>query len=392
MQTVGWPRVMLLPEASPLWLAACRAKEDRARGICAEHGEAAAQLWEQTSGVPVDRTAFTLTLPIHDEERSLPSVLHALLGAWLPPNARVTVALISNACQDSSPRIIEEFLTGLGETESADLRGVEDTGLRSDTRAVRVGAIEFLHLDTCTPGKANALELGNAVARARGHRIAMSQDTNNWLEPDALAVLYGDAHRGLKDDGAALYYGTPVPVFRHHAGSLYNRMQRKQAGTPARADGERLELPGWMLAWDTEWLHAAGGVPHTATEDFALAVLARATGRTVGVSDARIWGYGISTISDLLAGARRFVRGELQLRALAQNDPRFAAAAEAQILHARPFRDRFARFRELAARRPSRFPVQLVKWLLWETGLALGRRDYRRDPSSASWTPIGSTK
>ena len=64
MQTVGWPRVMLLPEASPLWLAACRAKDELAREVCAEHGAAAAQLWEQTSGVSAERTAFTLTLPM----------------------------------------------------------------------------------------------------------------------------------------------------------------------------------------------------------------------------------------------------------------------------------------------------------------------------------------
>ena len=403
MQTVGWPRVMLLADASPAWLAACQAKDARAHAVLAGDGQSRAEhpgrpsdaalnaLWRQAAGS--DATpAFTLVLPIHDEERALPSVLHALLGAWLPPTAAVTVVLATNACRDASVAIVGDFLAGLGTVVDAALPPLANPGLAPRHPSVRVGTVEFLHLDTTTPGKANALELGNAVARARGHALAMSLDTNNWIEPDALAVLWGDASRRLHEGDAALLYATPVPVFRHHRGSLYNRLQRGRDAQPARPEEGRLELPGWMLAWDTAWLDAAGGVPRTATEDFALAVLARAHGRAVGQSEARVWGYGISTLTDLLRGARRFVRGELQLLALAATDPALRAAADREILHARPFSSRFRRFWALVRRRPARLPLQLVKWLVWEAGLALGRRDYRRDPRSSSWQAIGSTK
>jgi len=391
MQTVGWPRVMLLADASPAWLAACRVQEDRARESLERLGsQTAATLWRERSGRD-DPPAFTLVLPIHDEERALPSVLHALLGCWLPPDAQVTIALVTNACADASADIARAFLAGLGTPAAADLQDLDDAGITAPPAAVRCGAVEFLHVDTATPGKANALDLGNRIARARGHAIACSMDTNNWPEPDTLAVLWGDARR-LREDDAALLYATPVTMFRRHPGSLYNALQRSRDARPARPEEGRLELPGWMLAWDAAWLEAAGGVPHTATEDFALAVLARAHGRAVGVSEARIWGFGISTLGDLLRGARRFVRGELQLRALAADDPAFSAAAEREILHARPFGVRLGRFLALIRRRPLSLPMQLVKWLVWETGLALGRRDYRRDPKSSSWQAIDTTK
>ncbi len=358
---------------------------------------AAAQLWLQRTGLAAADTAFTFALPIHNEEQSLQSVLGALIASEVPSQAQITVAFVTNACTDSSAEIVRSFMHEQGtpfEYDTVDFAAFEDDGIARPIMAVKSGAFEFVHLDTTTPGKANVLNVGNRLALALGHQVACSQDTNNWIEPDALACLFGDAQRRFfdKPDGTAMLYGHPVALFRDHPGSIYNKMQKRVEGLPVPAEEERLCLPGWMMIWDTRWLADSGGVPHTATEDFALAVLTRGTGKNIGLSSARIWGYNISTLSDLLEAGKRFVRGELQLVEYWKGNVKMSAQVQTELLHSANF---FRRFGDLIARtkkQPMRLPVHVVHWLLWEVAYVQGIRDFKANPHSSTWAPISSTK
>ncbi|MBT3341300.1 MAG: glycosyltransferase family 2 protein [Planctomycetes bacterium] len=359
--------------------------------------QAAADVWQSRTGVAAAETAFTFALPIHNEERSLPSVLAALCASEIPSEAHITVALMTNACSDSSAAIVQDFLAELGQPYAFDkvpFDVYQDEGIAQPIMAIRSGAFEFVHLDTTTAGKANVLNVGNRLALALGHQVACSQDTNNWIEPDALACLFGDAQRRFfdKPDGTAMIYGHPVALFRDHPGSIYNKMQKRVEGMPVPAEEEKLCLPGWMMIWDTKWLAESGGVPHTATEDFALAVLTRGMGRNIGLSTARIWGYNISTLGDLLEAGKRFVRGELQLVEYWKGNEKMSKQVQTELLHSANF---FRRFGDLIARtrkQPLRLPVHLVHWMLWEVAYRQGIADFKANPHSSTWAPISSTK
>ena len=64
--------------------------------------------WEQITGVKPQNSAFTLIIPIHNEQRFLPSFLEAMKSVNIPPSARVV--FVTNACSDKSVGIVNSFL------------------------------------------------------------------------------------------------------------------------------------------------------------------------------------------------------------------------------------------------------------------------------------------
>src|SRR5205085_12651488 len=74
-----------------------------------------------------------------------------------------------------------------------------DATLQPAAVTTRVGNITFSHVDTPTPGKANALNIGNAIALERDHSIAISVDANNFVEPDVFRHMFARAHQAFAD-------------------------------------------------------------------------------------------------------------------------------------------------------------------------------------------------
>src|SRR5207248_1521150 len=152
--------------------------------------------WEGEAAIKPEDSHFTLIVPIYNEENSLPSFLRTLMLSDVPSSVNVKIVFVTNACNDSSISLINDFFSILGKTECKSLdEKFKDQSLNMNYQTIKLNCITFMHLDTRTPGKANALGIGNTIACESGHAIAMCVDANNYLEPDAIRVMFAHAHK-----------------------------------------------------------------------------------------------------------------------------------------------------------------------------------------------------
>lgn len=138
-----------------------------------------AKRWQERTGVSAEDSRFTIIVPIHDEERSLPSFLGSLMLADFPYRAKIKILLITNACNDRSGQIIDSFLDRLGGEKDVQIVNLDDSLLKQSAKVVYINDLSLFHLDTATKGKANALRIGNQMALNAGHQVAIS--INGWM-------------------------------------------------------------------------------------------------------------------------------------------------------------------------------------------------------------------
>lgn len=367
------------------------------RNISSSEGDfvvSAQERWLNRTGVEARDSKCTIAVPIHNEQNLLPSFLDSFRLMDLPYNAPIVVAFITNGCTDKSPQIVDSFMCKMaGEvTEQQLLLG--DSGQRQPAKIARVQNVTFIHVDTVTRGKANALKIGNELAISSGHRIAMSIDANNYPEPNALAELYKLANyhfEAEKDSGTVLVSGFAIGVRRPAFQNLI-----LDRGTNKKRDISEgcFSVNGWLMAWDTEWLKSIGGPPQVAIEDYALGVMARLGGFQMRkVPEAVIWGFIPNNFKDALESRIRYIRGRFQLMELF---PSTEGIIRADYFFMREtFTNRVKSFlEELGSIKAS--PFQLMRkigsFLLWEYALNEGYRQYLDQPLNQSWLPLQSTK
>ncbi|HEU5367277.1 MAG TPA: glycosyltransferase family 2 protein, partial [Ktedonobacterales bacterium] len=307
-----------------------------------------AKRWAAQTGIPPEDTHFTMIVPIYNEAPSLPSFLATLMLADIPASAHANILLFTNACTDASLALIDEFLACLGPVQEQQLSGVyHDQRLKRTCRVVRRGNLRFIHLDTGTPGKANVLALGNRIARENGHTIAISIDANNYIEPDAISIMFARAQQSFCDQpkaGEIVLMSGAIQKARR-ASPLAHLFRRADS-----IEGHFLDIndanavTGCLMAWNTAWMERVGGPPRVALEDYALGILARSQDYTIAsVPEAHIWVYESNTARGVLDTKARYVRGMLQLLTLAAEP-----AATALIQHDAYFmRDCLARWKYL---------------------------------------------
>jgi cellulose synthase/poly-beta-1,6-N-acetylglucosamine synthase-like glycosyltransferase len=352
--------------------------------------------WQDTTGIAPGVSHFTLIVPIHNEESSLPSFLSTLMLADIPATVDMNIIFITNACNDSSNLIISGFLASLGEVEIKPLRGeFSDHLLCAFCKTVKLGGITFMHVDTETPGKGYALHTGNTIARASGHLIAICIDANDYIEPDAIRVMFAAAHRAFRSQPGI--HDTVILSGTDHAVRRTSRL--KLAVDKIESSRQHLiadtscYILGCLMAWNTEWLHSIGNPLGTALEDYAMGVLARTNNYCIGrVEEAIIWSYGVNTFKDLLETRARFVRGMLQLLASVHDAPSIVKIVEQDAFYMRKFRARLQHVLQRAKQHPQNFPKYLATFLLWEYAVARGKRDFALNPGSPTWKKIASTR
>jgi len=351
--------------------------------------------WEDEVGVKPEESHFTLIVPIYNEEKSLPSFLRTLMLLDIPPSVNLKVLFITNACSDSSNEIVDRFLVSLGKIECKRLDGeFKDRNLNKNYKEIKRNSIKFMHLDTCTRGKANALGIANDIARGSGHTIAISVDANNYLEPDSIRVMFTHAHNAFQGkpdtNDIVLLSGRIHNEMKASAyKNLLNKVRRMQQHL---VDDSSDLVRGLFMAWDTEWMYSIGGPPQVAIEDYAMGVLARVKDYKVEqVKDANIWIYGVNDIKGLLNARARLVRGKLQILDLVNHDPAVLKIINKEAYYMKDLPGRLRHFLHKTKENPRNLPRYIATFILWEYAVNKGTREYKHDPTNQSWEKIDST-
>lgn len=354
-----------------------------------------ARRWENEGRIKLEDSHFTLIVPIHNEENSLPSFLRTLMLSDVPSTVHAKIIFITNACTDSSSPFIDEFLSSLGAVEEKPLTGeFKDQKVSRNCKTVQQDSITFIHVDTETRGKANALGIGNAIARASGDIIAMSVDANNYLEPDAIRIMFTHAYHAFKvtpkaNDTVLLCGMGQTETKESTLKSVMNKASKVQYHLVEDNGGV---VNGWFLAWNTEWMESIGGPLEVALEDYAMGILARVNNfKFEQVKGANVWGYLLNDFKGLLDTRARYVRGNLQILNLLDHDPSVVRILEKEAYYMKNLPARLTHLLRKSKEKPQNLPRYVVTFLLWEYALRRGKRDYKRNPTNQSWEKIDAT-
>lgn len=323
--------------------------------------------WLQRTGVRPEDSKFSIIVPIHNEERSLPSFLGSLMLADIPFSCPVNIIFITNGCTDGSSLIIDHFIEEFKDTKNLSLE----------------------HVDTEVLGKANALRIGNDLAVGAGYKIAISIDANNFMEPNCLALLYGAAYQEIcSKEGPVVLLSPAAKGVRRPSKQnfLFN------LGRNPNQDIGGFYVNGWMMAWNTSWLESIGGPPPVAIEDYAMGVMARyGNFETRRVTEAAIWGYIPNNLGDILKGRFRYVRG---MKALMDLFPEIISIVRGDYFFMREtFHERTTAFlQEIEDITPVSLLRKVLNFCFWEYALWQGNKQYYTNPFNQSWEQIPSTK
>jgi cellulose synthase/poly-beta-1,6-N-acetylglucosamine synthase-like glycosyltransferase len=365
-----------------------------------EHLQAAVTLrqerrWKETTEVEADDSHFTLVVPVYNEEQSLPSFFSTLMLADIPSSVDATIIFITNACSDASGTLIERFLASQGTVESGLLQGeFVDPHVNPHYKMVKLGNMMFMHIDTKTAGKGHALRTGNSIARLCGHTIALCIDANDYIEPDAIRLLFRAAHNAFCDKPAphdvVIFSGTGYGERR--ASHFKKFMDAIEARQRHLIDDRSGFILGCLMAWNTEWLHSMGAPLGIALEDYAMGVLARAQHYNIGqVEEAKIWSYDANAFHDLLETRTRYVRGMLQLLHSMHYTSDTVKIVRQDSFYMRTWQGRLLHLLRRSQQNILSFPRYLATFIVWEYAIRRGRRDFRRDPHNPTWKKIAST-
>lgn len=351
--------------------------------------------WEQKTGAKPGASHFTLIVPIHNEENCLPSFLGTLMLSDVPYTVHMQVVLVTNACNDSSIDILKDFLSGLGTVVKRRVIGkFIDQNIHPFCEVVEKDHLTFIHIQTSTAGKANALGIGNVIAYQRGHIITMSLDANNFVEPDAICTLFAYAYRAfhsrLEPNDTVLFGSDGMSVAKAtRVKALMDNISPKHLHL---VDGEKGRINGWMMAWNTIWMKDIGGPPGVALEDYAMGVLARLHSyKFLDPEGVNVWGYVANDFKGLLDTRARYVRGKKQICDYFNYDPNVVNIIESEAFYMKKFMSRLKYLLRRLMHDPLNLPKYIATFLLWECAIWKGMKDYKRDPRNQSWEKIAST-
>ncbi len=359
-----------------------------------EHGNR--DRWKEITGLDPEASRFTIIVPIHNEERYLPAALSSLAVSDIPSSAHVNFVFVTNNSTDKSSEIVGQFMESFGPVMistfgAEELERLKDSGLNPLRSTTQFGNMTLTHIDTTTIGKANALNLGNTLALQNGDRIGICVDANNFLEPDAIAHLYGSAYRQIEQeaDGTALITGV------HKSEMLPRKMlkvvKRIQDKAPDKTISPDIRVSGCLMAWDTNLLGDIGGLPPGALVDYGFGVSVREKGRTVKKDEeAIIWGYEPNNLPERMKQYIRVARGKFQI--MARNPQAEAIVRTDHPQFSKKFLGRSLCIGRDMINNPEKSPYIFLKSLMQESARYIGKREYKRDPFNPTWPPLYSTK
>ncbi|MBN8550467.1 MAG: glycosyltransferase family 2 protein [Deltaproteobacteria bacterium] len=362
--------------------------------------------WLKHTGVQTRDSYFTLVVPIHNEAAGLNTFLGVLMHSFVPRAVNVQIVFVTNGCTDGSAQGIREALETIARYHDDSAPGsnpqvknletsLRDDGIREPPIAVAVNSSQYVHIDTDTRGKANALNLGNELALQAGHRVVISIDSDCCPEPAALMTMFAEMH-------AEIQRNSERPGVVSGMQSLEWNPERElfpAERTPGRmfkthrdANKDARGVLGWLMGWDAQWLQRSGGVPQSVIEDFALGLQADILGGGKRVVDAKIWGYGPTERADYWGAYRRWSQGAFQLRDRYAHDQENRAYVWRETAkEASPYSILYHVAREVYHSRMGLLTAA-YRTVRHAYSFVMGWLDNRRDPKSQTWEQLRSTR
>lgn len=367
------------------------------------------QHWLAQTGVAPQDSHFTLIIPIHNEASGLKTFLGTLLYTALSASVDAQIIFVTNDCSDNSAEIVKSTLLRLGDDAQRidgnrmsgihflDVATFKDRGITENPLVVHAGRVQYVHINTSTRGKANALNIGNECALQSDHRVVMSMDSDCCPEPTAVMNMFREMHAAISADGER------PPVLSGLGSCEWNwgrelppavRAEKARINTDRDFNLHNRGMMGWFMAWDARWLDKIGGVPHAVIEDFALGIQAVIHGGGRRTVDAKIWSYGPTKRADHWGAIARYAQGAFQLRERYADDPQtHALVREETACLASPKRILSRNARELLESTSVREAVGTVYRMTRQfQALVLGWLHNRRDPNSQTWRQLKSTR
>lgn len=346
--------------------------------------------WENTTGIKVKDSGFTVVMPIHNEEKSLMSSTSALILSQVPVEVDMQTNFILNCCDDRSEAIINNLLQKIGNVtvnsiSEEEYQKFKDTNLERTFLEAKQGKLIYRVYKTETKGKANALKLGSNIAILNNHEILISVDANNYVEPDTLMHMFkeGYSHFTKENDETVVLSAIPKKVHKDTL-RMAEKLLREHG---VYDDAKYVPVYGWCMALKANWAYE--NIQPVAVEDYALGVMARSQHKDVAVvENAIIWGYR-TTFKDSLNQFRRSIRGRLQLLNL---HPELKLIMESDNYFMRPISDRINVIYNHIISDPKSLFRYIWRFIYGEVGLALGKYDYKCEPTNQSWNKLTSTK
>jgi cellulose synthase/poly-beta-1,6-N-acetylglucosamine synthase-like glycosyltransferase len=270
-------------------------------------------------------------------------------------------------------------MESFGPLQHLDSDQLHDTGIIS-VHGVQVAHTHIIQINTTTASKANAINLGAALAAHASHSIGISIDADVYPEKNAIAVLFKHAyaHIGRENDKTVLLNTT-----------FANKVDKQPAS---------VELPnprgvvGRFFAFNVPWIRSIGGVPNVINEDLPLTWIAKQQGQEiVPVPDAISVGARPRTLRDKIQVHARGIKGRLQvIHAYPTNQYMLNEALRPAYMKKFPMRLRL--LASAIIHNPRSISDRLFQFAIAEIAWIAARRDMRRDPTNPSWEPAPSTK
>lgn len=351
--------------------------------------------WEKSVGIPAKNSKFTVVLPIYDEEKTLSSTLAALMLSDIPPTVEAQFLFIVNGSHDRSAEIVKHHLATIAPIEAVQVQSEVDVHVNRIAYRAKKGATTFTLIETPTPNKANALNIANEIALSHRHDIAICIDSDRYLEPSTIPLLYADAYRAFATpENRTVVADGALELERKQ--SLFQRIiWKKPVHLKESGTSTMFAISGSIHAWNTQFLHDIGGMKKVLIEDFALGLDAHMHGYIAHRSTARAWGYKPNSLLDIGRERVRFYRGFMQLQEIWKDNPSaINAIAEYSTINY-PLSTRVRKYLEvLWANRSS--PKTLTKQALTiafqECCKLIAIYRHSKNPHAQTWVQIQSSK
>lgn len=336
--------------------------------------------WEKETGVPCDQTHFTVVIPIHNEARALPSHLATLMHSDIPDTVDAQFLFIVNGSTDKSRMIVEQFLHRIGNPEEDEVHSQRDPKLKPKVLFVRRNRVVFTLLETPTASKANALNIGNEFAVGAGHNIAISIDSDQFVEANSIRQLYSESNQLFTNEPGKFVFADGIV--------------KQQPPKVVDFQDNIVAINGQMFAWKPSWVKEADGFPLLLNEDYAAGFQAVTHGHGIYHGESTVWGHSPSTRADKYRLQVRITHGALQLLASLDKGQVWEKSILANDYYLlRPFIDRMRYYMQVASWKTLPGVFKIIRRTIYnELSLIDAKIRFYRNPKAKTWKPTNSTK
>ncbi len=352
--------------------------------------------WERETEVPAKDSKFTVILPIYNEAKALPSTLSALMLSDIPQSVEAQFLFIVNATTDASATIVKQHLATISDVEEIPIDSKTDPDVKKTAYRAKKGNVTFTLIETPTRTKANALNIGNEMALQSGHTIAMNIDSDRYVEPGTIPILFAGAYKSFVTENSKQHMlADGTMILTRKKGIIRTVLGDETIIENGKENARLFSLFGAAYSWNTDILNTIGGTKQVLIEDFALALDSYLMGLSPNHTEAKVWGYKASSLFDVINERVRFYRGYMQLRDHWKDVSEALVAIEQNDEINYPIGTRIIRAaNQLWERKfsPKQLVTQMAKIVFRELCMGIAQVKHSRYPHKQIWDQLQSTR